>query len=142
MKRFVVCLAALLAFVPCGARAAGAASAFAVVMDAYLADFPTENPVYADALGLQAGADRLEDVSITGHDRSIALLRTWRERFAATERSDDSPDVRADRTAMLDTLDAQLVEDQLLAPWHTDPAFYVNLLGQSVFIELVREGRP
>ncbi|MEA2786569.1 MAG: hypothetical protein QOF71_2673 [Candidatus Eremiobacteraeota bacterium] len=142
MKRFVVGLSALLAFTPCGAPAAGPPSAFAVVMDAYLADFPSANPVYADALGLTAGADRLEDVSITGHDRSIALVRTWRERFAATERSDDTPDVRADRTAMLDTLDAQLVEDQLLAPWHTDPAFYVNLLGQSVFIELVREGRP
>ncbi len=142
MKRLVVCLSALLACGPCGASAAAATPAFAVVMDAYLADFPTENPVYADALGLQAGADRLDDVSITGHDRSIVLLRMWRERFAATERADDGPDVRADRTAMLDTLDAQLVEDQLLAPWRTDPAFYVNLLGQSVFIELVREGRP
>ena len=43
---------------------------------------------------------------------------------------------------MLDTLDAQLVEDELLAPWRTDPGLYVNLLGQSVFVELVREGRP
>jgi len=142
MKRFVVCLCALLAFVPRGAPAAGAPPPFAAVMDAYLADFPTENPVYADALGLQAGADRLDDVSITGHDRSIALLRTWRARFAATERADDGADVRADRTAMLDTLDAQLVEDQMLAPWRTDPGLYVNLLGQSVFVELVREGRP
>jgi uncharacterized protein (DUF885 family) len=142
MKRFVGCLAAVLFFAPCGAPAAAAPSAFAAVMDAYLADFPTENPVYADALGLQAGADRLEDVSVTGHDRSIALLRAWRARFAATERAGDGADVRADRTAMLDTLDAQLVEDELLAPWRTDPRFYVNLMGQSVFIELVREGRP
>ncbi|HWT06405.1 MAG TPA: DUF885 family protein, partial [Xanthomonadales bacterium] len=142
MKRFVVCLSVLLALAPCGAPAADAPPPFAAVMDAYLADFPTENPVYADALGLQAGADRLEDVSITGHARSIALLRSWRARFAATERTDDNADVRADRRAMLDTLDAQLVEDELLAPWRTDPALYVNLLGQSVFIELVREGRP
>ena len=111
-------------------------------MEAYVADFATENPVYADALGLQRGADRLEDVSVTGHDRSIASLRSWRARFAATERPGDSADVRADRTAMLDNLDAQLVEDELLAPWRTDPGVYVNLMGQSVFIELVREGRP
>jgi len=142
MKRFGVCLSALLVIAPCGAPAADAPPPFAAVMDAYLADFATANPVYADALGLQAGADRLEDVSITGHDHSIALLRAWRARFAATERPDDSVDVRADRTAMLDSLDAQLIEDQLLAPWRTDPALYVNLLGQSVFIELVREGRP
>ena len=142
----VVCLSALLALAPCrtpsAAAPASAPPAFEAVMDAYLAEFPTENPVYADALGLQAGADRLDDVSITGHNRSIALLRTWRARFAATEGTDDGADVRADRRAMLDTLDAQLVEDELLAPWRTDPGFYVNLLGQSVFVELVREGRP
>ncbi|MDQ6940972.1 MAG: DUF885 domain-containing protein [Candidatus Eremiobacteraeota bacterium] len=142
MKRFVVCLAVLLAFAPWGAPAAGAPPPFAAVMEAYLADFPTENPVYADALGLQAGADRLEDVSAAGHDKSIASLRAWRARFVATARPDDSVGVRADRTAMLDTLDAQLVEDQLLAPWRTNPGVYVNLLGQSVFIELAREGRP
>jgi|SRR5947209_4424273 len=143
MKRLVVvCLSALLAFVPCGATAAGDSSAFEGVMEAYLADFATENPVYADALGLQRGADQLDDVSVTGHDRSIASLRSWRARFAATERPDDSAGVRADRTAMLDGIDAQLVEDELLAPWRTNPAVYVNLMGQSVFIELVREGRP
>jgi uncharacterized protein (DUF885 family) len=142
MKRCVVCLSVWLAFLPCAVPAAADPPPFAAVMDAYLADFPTENPVYADALGLQAGADRLEDVSITGHDRGIALLRAWRARFAATERAGDDAGVRADRSAMLDTIDAQLIEDQLLAPWHTDPALYVNLMGQSVFIELVREGRP
>ncbi len=142
MKRSVVCLAVSLAFAPCGAPAAGAPPPFTAVMEAYLADFPAENPVYADALGLQAGADRLEDVSAAGHDKSIASLRAWRARFAATARPDDDAGVRADRTAMLDKLDAQLIEDQLLAPWRTNPGVYVNLLGQSVFIELAREGRP
>ncbi|HEV2738766.1 MAG TPA: DUF885 domain-containing protein [Candidatus Elarobacter sp.] len=115
---------------------------FGDVMQAYVADFPRENPVYADALGIQSGADRLEDVSAAGHDRGIASLRAWRARFAATARPDDGAGVRADRTAMLDTLDAQLVEDELLAPWHTDPRRYVDLIGQSVFVQLVREGRP
>jgi uncharacterized protein (DUF885 family) len=141
MKRSAACLAAVLACVPCGAGA-GAPPPFAAVMQAYLADYAQENPVSADALGIETGADRLEDVSAAGHDRGIASLRAWRARFAATARPDDGPGVRADRTAMLDTLDAQLVEDQLLAPWRTDPGLYVNLLGQSVFVQLVREGRP
>ena len=111
-------------------------------MQAYVDDFPRENPVYADALGIQSGADRLEDVSAAGHDRGIASLRAWRARFAATARPDDGAGVRADRAAMLDTLDAQLVEDELLAPWRTDPRQYVDLIGQSVFVQLVREGRP
>lgn len=142
MKRFVVCLAVLLAVAPRGAPADDAPPPFAAVMQAYLDDFARENPVYADALGIQSGADRLEDVSAAGHERGIASLRTWRARFAAGARPDDGAGVRADRIAMLDTLDAQLVEDQLLAPWRTDPGQYVNLIGQSVFVQLVREGRP
>jgi uncharacterized protein (DUF885 family) len=143
MKRSAVCvcLAAVLGLVPCGATAA-AAPPFAGVMQAYLDDYARENPVDADALGIQTGADRLDDVSTAGHDRGIAAVRAWRARFAATARPDDSADVRADRTAMLDTLDAQLVEDDLLAPWRTSPGLYVNLIGQSVFLQLVREGRP
>jgi hypothetical protein len=140
MKLVAAALAALLAFAPCGAPADDAAPSFTAVMQAYLDDFARENPVYADALGIQTGADRLEDVSAAGHDRGIASQRAWRARFAAT--ADDGAGVRADRTAMLDTLDAQLVEDELLAPWRTDPGQYVNLIGQSVFVQLVREGRP
>jgi len=143
MKRFTACLAVLLAFAPCAAPAGDAQRpSFADVMRAYLDDFAHDNPVYADALGIETGADRLDDVSATGHARLIAALQAWRNEFAATQRPGDSADVRADRTAMLDTLDAQLVEDQLLAPWRTDPGQYVNLIGQSVFVQLVREGRP
>jgi uncharacterized protein (DUF885 family) len=141
MKHSVVCLAAVLAFAPCGATA-DAPQSFEGVMQAYVDDFARENPVYADALGIQTGADRLEDVSAAGHDQGIASLRAWRARFAATARPDDGAGVRADRTAMLDTLDAQLIEDRVLAPWRTDPGQYVNLIGQSVFVQLVREGRP
>ena len=141
MKRSAVCLAVVLAFAPCGASAAAPPS-FGAVMQAYVDDFPRESPVYADELGIQTGADRLEDVSAAGHDRGIASLRAWRARFAATEQPGDGADVRADRAAMLDTLDAQLVEDGLLAPWRTDPRVYVDLAGQSVFVQLVREGRP
>ena len=141
MKRSVVCLAAVLGFAPCGVGA-DAPPSFGAVMQAYIDDFPRENPVFADALGIQTGADRLEDVSVAGHDRVIASVRAWRARFAATAQPGDGAGVRADRTAMLDTLDAQLVEDGLLAPWRTDPRVYVDLIGQSVFVQLVREGRP
>nr|MDP9105556.1 hypothetical protein [Candidatus Eremiobacteraeota bacterium] len=83
MKRSVVRLAVVLALAPCGAGAAAPPS-FGAVMQAYVDDFPRENPVYADALGIQTGADRLEDVSAAGHDRGIASVRTWRAKFAAT----------------------------------------------------------
>ncbi len=142
MRGVAACLAAVLALVPFGARAADVGVTFSTVMQAYVDDFPRENPVYADMLGIRTGADRLEDVSTAGHDRAMSSLRAWRARFAATARPDDGADVRADRTAMLDTLDAQLVEDELLAPWRTDPGLYVSLIGQSVFVQLVREGRP
>ena len=141
MKRFVVCLGVVFALVPGGVVGQEPVS-FGAVMQAYVDDFPRENPVYADELGIQSGADRLEDVSAAGHDRGIASARAWRARFAATARPEDAAGVRADRTAMLDALDAQLVEDELLAPWSTDPRQYVDLIGQSVFVQLVREGRP
>ena len=141
MKGSVVRLAVVLAFVPCGPSSAATPS-FGAVMQAYVGDFSRENPVFADALGIQTGADRLDDVSAAGHDRFIASVRTWRARFAASAQPGDDADVRADRTAMLDTLDAQLIEDGLLAPWRTDPRVYVDLIGQSVFVQLVREGRP
>lgn len=142
MKRSVLCFAAVFALLPLGAGAADAPAPFATVMQAYLDDYARENPVAADQLGITTAADRLDDVSAAGHDRAIASLRAWRARFAATAHPEDDAGVRADRVAMLDALDAQLVEDDLLAPWRTDPGFYVNLLGQSVFVQLVREGRP
>ena len=111
-------------------------------MEAYLADYARVNPVAADSLGIQTYADRLEDVSAKGHADGIASLKAWRTRIAATARPDDEPGVQADRTAMLNSIDAQLVEDAMLAPWHTDPQVYVGLLGQGVFVQLAREGVP
>src|SRR6202011_4337835 len=112
MKRSVVCLGLVLALATCGAGAVAPPS-FAAVMPGFVDDFARENPVSADALGIQSGADRLEDVSAAGHDRGIASLSAWRARFAATAQPGDGADVRADRTAMLDALDAQLIEDRL-----------------------------
>lgn len=142
MKRLACCLAASFAFAPLTGAAAAPSGPFATVMQAYLDDYARLNPVDADALGITSGADRLDDVSARGHRAALAALRTWRARFAATARRDDGVDVRVDRTAMLDAIDAQLVEDELLAPWRSDPGMYVDLLGQSIFIQLAREGPP
>ena len=122
--------------------APAAAPSFASVMDAYLADYARHYPVDADGLGIQTYAARLEDVSAKGHDAGIAWQKAWRARIVATALPSDGPDVQADRRAMLNAIDAQLVEDELLAPWRTDPQVYVSLLGQSVFVQLVREGVP
>ena len=141
-KRIACCLAALFALAPLCGAGARPSPPFATVMHAYLDDFVRMNPVDADALGIETGADRLDDVSARGHRNTIDALRAWRARFAETAQRDDSVDVRVDRTAMLDSIDAQLVEDEMLAPWRTDPGSYVDLLGQSVFVQLAREGPP
>src|ERR1700676_1783824 len=138
MIRAASVLAVLLAALQSGVAPAGAPS-FACAMDAYLADYAREYPVDADGLGIQTYADKLEDVSAKGHDADVAWQKAWRARIVATALPSDGPDVQADRRAMLDAIDAQLVEDELLAPWRTDPQVYLGLLGQSVFLQLVRE---
>jgi uncharacterized protein (DUF885 family) len=143
MKGAALFFAVLLAAVPSGAPAAAeTAPSFASVMDAYLADYARLYPVDADALGIQTYADRLEDVSARAHDADTAWQKAWRARIAATALPNDGPDVQADRRAMLNAIDAQLAEDELLAPWRTDPQVYVSLLGQSVFLQVAREGVP
>ena len=142
MKRLAFVLAVVFALAPLRAPAAESGQ-FAVLMAAYVEDFAREYPVWADSLGIQTYADRLEDVSRAGHDRDVAWLRTWRSRFAyEVPRSREPADTAVDRQAMIHALDAQLAEDALLAPWRTDPGVYVNLFGQSVFLQLVREGTP
>ena len=142
MNRAASVLAALLAVVQSGTMAAAAQPPFASVMDAYVADYAREYPVDADGLGIQTYADRIEDVSAKGHGADVAWQKAWRERIAATASPADAPDVLADRRAMLDAIDAELAEDELLAPWRSRPGVYVSLLGQSVFVQLVREGVP
>ncbi len=143
MKRLGFTLALVLVLLPGDGAVAATAAQFDVVMRAYLADFARESPVYADSLGIQTYADRLDDLSVAGHARGLASLRAWRARFADEAPSSAEPaGVAADRLAMIHALDAQLVEDELLAPWRTDPGTYVGVLGQSVFVQLVRAGRP
>src|SRR5665213_1789264 len=114
MKRLGFTLALVLVLLPGDGAVAATAAQFDVVMRAYLADFARESPVYADSLGIQTYADRLDDLSVAGHARGLASLRAWRARFADEAPSSAEPaGVAADRLAMIHALDAQLVEDEL-----------------------------
>lgn len=136
MKRAAGVAAALLFAAPLflGARQAHSdAPPFSALATQFVRESERRDPLFADAIGIHAFDDSLDDYSAVGHARRIAWLRSWRARIADASAGTLSPGDLADAHELLDTIDPELFEDGTLAPAHTDPTLYANAIGNAVY---------
>ena len=100
----------------------------------YLDELQQRDPLFADSIGVHAYDDQLPDYSASALAERERWQRSWRSRFYAID-----PMLmlgtggNADRTAMLDTIDLELYEDQTINPWRNDPGRYVQAVGSAVY---------
>ncbi len=116
--------------------------AFSLLAKTYVNQSESHDPLVADALGIHAYDDALDDYSARGAAKRVAWLRAWRARIAHAMRSQLSPDDDADAHALLDSIDLELFEDATVKPLHRDPTVYTGILGNAVYTLTGRRYAP
>jgi len=106
---------------------------FEAAAEAYVAEAEARDPLFADGIGVHAYDDRLPDYSAAGLEARSSWLRAWRAEFAAIDPALLTPAASADQTALVDTIDLELFENDTLAPWANDPDRYVEAIGNAVY---------
>ena len=142
MRRIIVGLIAAVALSAPGASAPDPHAAFAQAVSQYVSEAEARDPLFADSIGVHAFDDRLPDYSAGAVARDSAWLKAWRARFSGFDAAALSEDDAADRTALLDGIDAQLLETGALHPEKTDPTLYVGAIGDAAYQLTSREYAP
>jgi len=117
-------------------------SAFAALVDQYLAESEQRDPLFADRIGIHTYDDRLPDMSPEGQKANYAWETRWRSRFAAVDEATLDLGQRADRSALIDSIDADLLEEKTIRPYATDPSIYTGAIGDAVYQLTSRDYAP
>ena len=124
------------------ARGVAQSPSFAALVDRYLTESEQRDPLFADSIGIHTYDDRLPDLSPEGQQASYAWEAQWRERFAALDESTLNPGELADRSRLIDGIDADLLEAKTLRPYATDPSIYTGAIGDAVYQLTSRQYAP
>ncbi len=124
------------------ARAASGSASFAQLVAQYLSESEARDPLFAGSIGVHTYDDKLPDLSPSGVEDSYRWERGWRARFAVLSPEVLSPGERADRQALLDSMDADLLESTTVRPYNTDPGIYTGAIGDAVFQLTGRDFAP
>ena len=119
-----------------------ASNSFASLVDQYLTESEQRDPIFADRIGIHTYDDRLPDLSPEGQQANYAWEAQWRSKFAAVDETALDPGQRADRSAVIDSIDADLLEARTIRPYATDPSIYTGAIGDAVYLLTSREYAP
>ena len=144
MLRRVLCVAVALgacaALLP--ARGIAQSAPFAALVDQYLTESEQRDPLFADSIGIHTYDDRLPDLSPQGQQATYRWETQWRARFAAIDESTLNSGERADRSTLIDGIDADLLEAKTVRPYATDPSIYTDAIGGAVYQLTSRQYAP
>jgi hypothetical protein len=124
------------------ARGIAQSAPFAALVDQYLTESEQRDPLFADSIGIHTYDDRLPDLSPEGQQATYAWETQWRARFAAIDESTLNSGERADRSALIDGIDADLLEAKTVRPYATDPSIYTGAIGDAVYQLTSRQYAP
>jgi hypothetical protein len=143
MARFPALIAA---FCACAAllpaRGVTESAPFAALVEQYLTESEQRDPLFADSIGIHTYDDRLPDLSPQGQQATYAWETQWRARFAAVDESTLNLGERADRSTLIDGIDADLLEAKTVRPYATDPSIYTGAIGDAVYQLTSRQYAP
>ena len=139
---FIAIVVLVSAFSSPGSSAPDPHAAFTADVTRYVQEMEAQDPLFADGIGIHTQDDRLADYSAAGIAAERAWNAKWRARFAAYDPVQLSPDDAADRRTLLDNIDDEAFEDQTLQPTHTDPTYYVGVIGDAAYQLTSRDYAP
>ena len=84
----------------------------------------------------------LDDVGPSGIAAQRKFYLQWRQRFAATHGAPLSPEQKADRQLITDTIDSSLLELDHIQSYRHDPTTYVELIGSALFLPMTQSYAP
>ena len=99
---------------------------FTQLVNRYVAESEARDPLFADSIGVHAYDDRLPDLSPSGRADTYAWEAAWRTQFAALDSAALTLGEQADLRAVLDQIDADLLEAKTIRPYETDPSIYTG----------------
>jgi hypothetical protein len=98
--------------------------------------------LFADRIGIHTYDDRLPDLSPQGQQATYAWEAQWRVRLAAVDESALDSGQRADRSELVDSIDADLLEAKTIRRYATDPSIYTGTIGDAVYLLTSRQYAP
>ena len=125
-----------------GASTGGGDAQLQALSRQYLAELEARDPLFADSIGVHAYDDVLPDYSGSGVQERMRWQRSWRTRLSALASDSLTENGRADRTALLDTIELELFEARTIDPWSTNPDLYVSAIGNAVYALTGRHYAP
>jgi uncharacterized protein (DUF885 family) len=112
------------------------------LLHAFLDELFAAQPVWATQIGYHEVDDRWPDLSNSGREARIAMLRRQRAVFEELAEDELSVDERIDRQILFEAIDAMLFDDEVLRDASWDPLTYVYILGSGFFSLIAREYAP
>jgi uncharacterized protein (DUF885 family) len=123
--------------------ASGAAdAAFTKLVDELVDDVLRRNPTQATYLGVHTFDDRLEDASRKAVEDESAALKAFRTRVAAIDASRLSAANALDHEQVLHAIDSQLLTNDVIRPWQTQPDTYSSGITSAAYIMIKRAFAP
>lgn len=131
----------------------GAAFVSSAVLGADSGDFPAlakawyrdnfrAHPLAGDFAGFHDGDEKLDDVSLAGHEAERKRLHDWLTRFEAIDPGGLSQTERDDREVTIAQIKAALLEEERIQAWRHDPGRYSSLVTEAAFQLVKRDYAP
>src|SRR5262245_5689099 len=98
--------------------------AFSRLSSAIIEDYFRRHPSEATDLGVHRYDDRLDDYSAAAVTAESFALRGYRQDLEAIAPSSLGQDDQLDRDQLLGSIDAALLQNEVIRPWARDPDIY------------------
>ncbi len=115
---------------------------FDFVLHRLLDDLFAVYPTWATQMGFHAHDDRWPDVTPSGREARLAMLRHHRARLEVLADSELADDERVDRGIVLEAIDGLEFDEAELREAAWDPLSHVRVAGGGLFTLLAREYAP
>src|SRR5262245_16578542 len=116
--------------------------AFSRLSAAIIEDYFRRHPTEATDLGVHRYDDRLDDYSAAAVAAEGSALRGFRRDLEAIPPGSLAQDDQLDRDQLLGSIDAALLEDEVIRQWARDPDVYSSGITNTAYIMIKRRFAP
>jgi len=112
------------------------------LVEAWYRDNFRAHPLAADVAGFHDWDDRIDDVSLAGHEAERKRLRDWQGKIEAVDPGTLAPADRDDREYLIGAIKAALLEEETIQQWRHNPDVYASLATDAAFQLVKRDYAP
>jgi uncharacterized protein (DUF885 family) len=102
----------------------------------------SRNPSLATDLGVHRYDAQVEDLSADATAAATQAMKRFRDRLAALDTMKLSQPSRADRELLMHSLDADILSNEVIKPWATNPDNYSSSVTNAAYVIMKRNFAP